>query len=47
MGITRIDLPVSEAAIRALKVGDEVGLHGQLITGRDAAHKLMHEEHPE
>ena len=47
MAITRIDLPVSEDTIRTLKVGDEIGLYGQLVTGRDAAHKLMHEEHPQ
>jgi tartrate/fumarate subfamily iron-sulfur-dependent hydro-lyase beta chain len=40
-----IDLstPVSEAAIRALKVGDEVGITGTLYTGRDAVHKYLHE----
>lgn len=43
MGITRIDLPTDEAKIRALKVGDEIGLWGTLVTGRDGAHKLMHE----
>ncbi|MFO0678932.1 MAG: FumA C-terminus/TtdB family hydratase beta subunit [Polyangiaceae bacterium] len=47
MSVKRIDIPVTEAAIRELKVGDEVGLYGTLVTGRDAAHKLMHEEHPE
>ena len=43
MGITRIDLPVSEDKIRALAVGDEIALYGTLVTGRDGAHKLMHE----
>jgi fumarate hydratase subunit beta len=40
-----IDLstPVSEAAIRALKVGDEVALSGILFTGRDAVHKYLHD----
>jgi fumarate hydratase subunit beta len=47
MALVRIDLPVTEEKIRALNVGDEVSLYGTLITGRDAAHKLMHEEHPE
>jgi fumarate hydratase subunit beta len=42
----RIDLPVSEEAIRALKVGDEVALHGTIVTARDAAHKLMIETWP-
>ena len=35
--------PISEAAIRALKVGDEVTLRGTLFTGRDAVHKYLHE----
>lgn len=47
MAILRIDLPVTEEKIRSLKVGDEIGLWGTILTGRDGAHKLMHEEHPE
>jgi fumarate hydratase subunit beta len=43
----RIDLPVGEKAIRELKVGDEVSLHGTVVTARDAAHKLMIEQWPE
>lgn len=43
MSITRIDLPVTEAKIRTLKVGDEIALYGTLVTGRDGAHKLMYE----
>jgi fumarate hydratase class I len=35
--------PVSESAIRALKVGDEVVITGRLFTGRDAVHKYLHE----
>jgi fumarate hydratase subunit beta len=35
--------PVSEAAVRSLKVGDEVTLRGTLFTGRDAVHKYLHE----
>jgi fumarate hydratase subunit beta len=35
--------PVSEAAIRSLKVGDEVAITGRLFTGRDAVHKYLHE----
>jgi fumarate hydratase class I len=35
--------PVSEAAIRALKVGDEVAITGALYTGRDAVHKYLHD----
>jgi fumarate hydratase class I len=42
----RIDLPVAEDAIRKLKVGDEVSLHGTIVTARDAAHKLMIETWP-
>lgn len=42
----RIDLPVSEAKIRALRVGDEVELYGDIVTARDAAHKLMVEKWP-
>jgi fumarate hydratase class I len=43
----KINLPVSEDEIRKLKVGDEVSLHGTIVTARDAAHKLMVEEWPE
>ncbi len=35
--------PVSEAAVRTLKVGDEVAITGVLFTGRDAVHKYLHE----
>jgi fumarate hydratase subunit beta len=40
-----IDLstPVSEAAVRELKVGDEVAITGVLFTGRDAVHKYLHD----
>jgi fumarate hydratase class I len=40
-----IDLttPVSESAIRSLKVGDEVAISGIIFTGRDAVHKYLHE----
>ena len=43
----RIDLPTTEEKIRSLKVGDEVRIFGDVITARDAAHKLMVEETPE
>ena len=36
-----LKLPVSEADIRKLKVGDEVAITGVMITARDAAHKYM------
>ncbi len=35
--------PFTEEKIRALKVGDEVGLSGIVFTGRDAVHKYLHE----
>jgi fumarate hydratase class I len=35
--------PLSEATVRALKVGDEVAITGLLCTGRDAVHKYLHE----
>ncbi len=43
----KINLPVSEADIRKLKIGDEVLLSGVMVTARDMAHKLMHEEAPD
>jgi fumarate hydratase class I len=39
-----LKLPVSEADIRKLKVGDEVAITGVMITARDAAHKYMVEQ---
>jgi fumarate hydratase subunit beta len=36
-----LTLPLSDAAVRVLKVGDPVSLHGILVTGRDAAHKWL------
>ena len=35
--------PLTEAAVRSLKVGDEVQISGVLYTGRDAVHKYLHE----
>ncbi len=35
--------PFTDEKIRALKVGDEVGLTGIVFTGRDAVHKYLHE----
>jgi len=40
----KINLPVSEADIRKLKVGDEVSLNGIMLTGRDSAHTWLLEE---
>lgn len=36
-----IRTPISDEAIRDLKVGDSVALSGMMVTGRDAAHKWM------
>lgn len=43
----RLNTPISEEAVRNLRVGDEVELYGTVVTARDAAHKLMIEEHPD
>jgi len=37
----QIQLPVDDATIRSLKVGEPVLLSGIMVTGRDAAHKWM------
>jgi fumarate hydratase subunit beta len=36
-----LNMPLTDEAIRSLKVGDPVLLNGIMITGRDAAHKWM------
>ena len=41
--MTTLTTPVTEAAVRALKVGDEVAITGILFTGRDAVHKYLHD----
>jgi fumarate hydratase class I len=38
-----LQTPVSEAQVRALKVGDAVTVSGVVFTGRDAVHKYLHE----
>ena len=43
----KIQLPVSEADIRALHAGDEVEISGTMVTARDAAHKYMVEQKPD
>jgi len=43
----KLETPISEGAIRELKVGDEVYLSGRIVTARDVAHKFMVEERPE
>ncbi|MBI5351901.1 MAG: fumarate hydratase C-terminal domain-containing protein [Chloroflexi bacterium] len=37
----QLNTPISDEAIRDLKVGDSVLLSGTMVTGRDAAHKWM------
>ena len=37
----KLTIPISDEAIRALKVGDSVLLSGVMITGRDAVHKWI------
>jgi fumarate hydratase class I len=42
-----LELPLSEAKVRALKVGDVVLINGTIVTGRDAIHHyLMHHDSP-
>lgn len=41
MATYKLDIPISEEAIRALHVGDAVRLSGVMVTGRDAAHRYM------
>jgi fumarate hydratase subunit beta len=36
-----LNMPLSDEAIRSLKVGDPVALNGIMITGRDTVHKWM------
>jgi fumarate hydratase class I len=43
--MAELKLPVSEESIRSLEVGDFVELTGRMITGRDAAHNWLIEEH--
>ena len=38
-----LSTPVSESAVRALEVGQEVTITGTLFTGRDAVHKYLFE----
>jgi fumarate hydratase class I len=43
----RLETPLSEEKVRALKVGDVVLINGPMVTGRDAAHTyLMHHDAP-
>ncbi len=38
-----LEAPFTEKKIRALKVGDRVEITGLIYTGRDAAHKYLHD----
>lgn len=40
----KLTIPISEEAVTALRVGDQVHLSGLIVTARDAAHKLMIEK---
>ena len=42
--MTNLSIPISEAEIRELRVGDVVSLSGTMVTARDAAHKYMVEQ---
>jgi len=41
MAIVELHTPITEEAIRALHVGDQVRIFGTIVTARDAAHKYM------
>jgi fumarate hydratase class I len=41
--VIRLSTPISDEAIRKLKVGDVVLLDGVVFTGRDAVHKYLHD----
>jgi fumarate hydratase class I len=45
--MAELKLPTCEKDVRGLSVGDYVELSGRMITGRDAAHKWLIEEHRE
>ncbi len=46
MATIKLKTPITEKQIRELKIGDLVLLSGVIITGRDAAHKYIMENHP-
>lgn len=47
MAIVRIQTPISEPAVRELRVGDEVLLTGRVVLSRDMGHAYMVREKPE
>lgn len=47
VALKNIQLPLSEGVSRALSVGDNVLISGQLITARDKAHQYLFNERPD
>jgi len=45
--VRKLITPISEAAIRELKVGDEILLNGKVVLSRDIGHKFMVEKKPD
>jgi tartrate/fumarate subfamily iron-sulfur-dependent hydro-lyase beta chain len=43
MAMVDLQIPISEEAVRALHIGDQVRLYGIVVLARDAAHKYMME----
>ncbi len=43
MAAVDLQIPISEDAVRALRVGDQVRLYGPVVLARDAAHKFIME----
>ena len=43
----KLELPIDEAKIRTLKIGDEVLISGVMVTARDAAHKFLIDNQPQ
>lgn len=43
MAVVDLQIPISEEAVRALHVGDQVRLYGTVVLARDAAHKYIME----
>jgi len=43
----KLQLPLTEADVRQLKVGDEVALSGIMVTGRDEAHTWLINDKPD
>ncbi len=41
--VKSLSIPISDETIRELKIGEEILLSGTIATGRDAAHKWLHD----